>query len=113
MDASEDNFRSIFCVRPYSVPLNNNQSYTKIAKFALHLIERNSNNIMRKGILLLISLLSAVSSISAQQTATPQANHRQQYIPIAMDPALRYGILPDGLIYYIRHNETTMQRADF
>ena len=41
---------------------------------------------MRKGILLLISLLSAVSSISAQQTATPQANHRQQYIPIAMDP---------------------------
>lgn len=113
MDASEDNFRSIFCVRPYSVPLNNNQSYTKIAKFALHSIERNSNNIMRKGILLLISLLSAVSSISAQQTATPQANHRQQYIPIAMDPALRYGILPDGLTYYIRHNETTKQRADF
>lgn len=33
--------------------------------------------------------------------------------PIAMDTALRYGILENGLTYYIRHNDVVPDRADF
>lgn len=33
--------------------------------------------------------------------------------PIPMDSAIRYGVLENGLTYYIRHNEEQPQRADF
>lgn len=35
------------------------------------------------------------------------------YDPIPKDSAVRYGILENGLTYYIRHNEELPQRADF
>ena len=47
------------------------------------------------------SLLS--SSLWAQQSAQP----------IPLDPALRYGILDNGLTYYIRYNDVVPDRADF
>lgn len=33
--------------------------------------------------------------------------------PLPLDPAVRKGILPNGLTYYIRHNETPKGQADF
>lgn len=33
--------------------------------------------------------------------------------PLPMDPALRYGVLENGLTYYIRHNDVVPERADF
>ena len=38
---------------------------------------------------------------------------QSQYQPIEMDPALRYGILDNGLTYYIRYNNIVKERADF
>ncbi|MCQ2189788.1 MAG: insulinase family protein [Paludibacteraceae bacterium] len=38
---------------------------------------------------------------------------QQKLQPLPMDPDLKYGILDNGLTYYIRHNETEKQRADF
>lgn len=35
------------------------------------------------------------------------------HAPLPMDPALRYGILENGLTYYIRHNDVVPERADF
>jgi len=43
------------------------------------------------------------------QSVIPQSS----YQPIAMDPALRYGILDNGLTFYIRHNNVVQGRADF
>lgn len=54
--------------------------------------------------LLFILLWSSVSHLSAQQ-------HELEPLPI--DPNLRYGKLPNGLTYYIRHNELPKERADF
>ncbi len=41
------------------------------------------------------------------------AQNERNYEPIALDPALRYGILDNGLTYYIRHNNVVPDRADF
>ncbi len=38
---------------------------------------------------------------------------QQMNQPIPLDPALRYGILDNGLTYYIRHNDVVPDRADF
>ncbi len=38
---------------------------------------------------------------------------QSMFQPIEMDPALRYGILDNGLTYYIRHNDVVKERADF
>ncbi|MFA6779844.1 MAG: insulinase family protein [Paludibacteraceae bacterium] len=35
------------------------------------------------------------------------------YEPIPMDSSLRYGILDNGMTYYIRHNDVVPERADF
>jgi len=43
------------------------------------------------------------------QSVAAQSLHQ----PIEMDPALRYGILDNGLTYYIRHNDVVKGRADF
>ena len=36
-----------------------------------------------------------------------------RFTPLPMDSSLRYGILPNGMTYYIKHNETTKDRANF
>lgn len=38
---------------------------------------------------------------------------QNHYRPIEMEPALRYGILDNGLTYYIRYNDVVKERADF
>lgn len=37
----------------------------------------------------------------------------QQAMPLQRDPNVRYGVLDNGLTYYLRHNEKPSQRADF
>ena len=37
----------------------------------------------------------------------------QQLPPMGVDPAVRIGKLPNGLTYYIRHNEYPKGQADF
>lgn len=37
----------------------------------------------------------------------------QQVQPLPMDPSVRYGKLPNGLTYYIRHNELPEHHAEF
>lgn len=64
---------------------------------------------MKKTLLLLSSmatvLLLSALSLSAQEE--PQAP------PLPIDPAVRIGKLPNGLTYYIRHNEQPKDRAHF
>lgn len=38
---------------------------------------------------------------------------QQELQPLPIDPLVRYGKLPNGLTYYIRHNELPKDRADF
>lgn len=58
---------------------------------------------MRK-ILLLVVAAFAVTSVSAQMD--PMS-------PIPTDPELRTGKLPNGMTYYVRHNEKPKGQADF
>lgn len=48
-------------------------------------------------------ILGSLTSVWAQQ----------ELEPLPLDPNLRYGKLPNGLTYYIRHNELPKERADF
>jgi len=41
------------------------------------------------------------------------AAQQQELQPLPIDPQVRYGKLPNGLTYYIRHNEQPKERADF
>lgn len=41
------------------------------------------------------------------------AAQQQEMQPLPIDPQVRYGKLPNGLTYYIRHNELPKERADF
>lgn len=41
------------------------------------------------------------------------AQQMPQMPPLPMDPAVRYGQLPNGLTYYIRHNDLPEQHAEF
>ena len=50
-----------------------------------------------------IAVLAAVMGVSAQQ----------QMPTVPLDPAVKVGVLPNGLTYYIRHNEWPEKRADF
>ncbi|MGL4493767.1 MAG: M16 family metallopeptidase, partial [Tannerellaceae bacterium] len=53
----------------------------------------------------MLTLLLCVSfGVFAQQ---------QQPQPLPIDPKVRYGVLDNGLTYYIRHNELPKDRADF
>ncbi|MCH5222253.1 MAG: insulinase family protein [Muribaculaceae bacterium] len=64
---------------------------------------------MKKQILrgiLAIFMAVAASGISYAQTP-------DQLPPLPADPALRTGVLDNGLSYYIRHNETPKGQADF
>lgn len=57
---------------------------------------------MKKNLLFLLVMLAAGSSVMAQQP-----------VPLPIDSAVRYGQLPNGLTYYIRHNEEPKQRCEF
>ena len=56
---------------------------------------------MKRSILFL-SLLVAALGMTAQQP-----------VPLPMDGEVRYGQLPNGLTYYIRHNEEPKQRCEY
>lgn len=61
--------------------------------------------IILRGLAVLVALVAAVGSMTAQAPA--------QMPPLPADPALRTGVLDNGLTYYIRHNETPKGQADF
>ena len=50
----------------------------------------------------LFALVAAVTGVSAQQMPN-----------VPLDPAVKVGVLPNGLTYYIRHNEWPEKRCDF
>ncbi|MDE7467901.1 MAG: hypothetical protein K2M61_06055, partial [Muribaculaceae bacterium] len=45
--------------------------------------------------------------------AGASAQEMPQLPPLPADPAVRIGQLPNGLTYYIRHNENPKGQADF
>ena len=58
---------------------------------------------MKKRIyIVLFALVAVVMGISAQQMPN-----------VPLDPAVKVGVLPNGLTYYIRHNEWPEKRCDF
>ncbi len=57
---------------------------------------------IRRSLLALVAMLSVASVAVAQQLTS-----------IPVDSAVRIGKLPNGLTYYIRHNETPKGQADF
>ena len=61
-------------------------------------------------LLLIIVLLIAAYIIPVKVQAQP-GNPFETPLPI--DPKVRYGILDNGLTYYIRHNELPKERAEF
>lgn len=54
-----------------------------------------------KKLFLIVAVLGATFSLFSQNSE------------IKMDPAIRYGVLDNGLTYYIRHNDVVPERADF
>ena len=54
---------------------------------------------------LVLAFLAVAQWVSAQQAPQMEA------LPI--DPNVRYGVLDNGLTYYVRHNETPKNRAEF
>ena len=61
---------------------------------------------MKRFILSAAMLLLALASF-AQEMQAPQMPQ------IPKDPAIRYGVLPNGLTYYVRHNEEPKGQAEF
>lgn len=59
---------------------------------------------MKKIILLAIVAIVTLTGVRAQG---------QQVPAIPLDPAVKMGVLPNGLTYYIRHNEWPEKRCDF
>lgn len=53
-------------------------------------------------------LLAFIGVVTFATTASAQMTD-----PLPLDPAVRKGILPNGLTYYVRHNETPKGQADF
>lgn len=59
---------------------------------------------------ILFSLLMAILMAAPAMAQSPEEIMSQQF-PIDKD--VRYGVLPNGLTYYIRHNEEPKNRAEF
>lgn len=57
---------------------------------------------MKKIMILILALVGMLTGAKAQQD-----------MPLPLDPAVREGVLPNGLTYYIRHNEWPEKRCDF
>ncbi len=53
-------------------------------------------------------LLAFIGVVTFATTASAQMTD-----PLPLDPAVRKGTLPNGLTYYVRHNETPKGQADF
>jgi len=62
------------------------------------------NKLFKRGLAMMMALVAA-TGVFAQAP--------QQMAPMPVDSAVRIGILPNGLTYYIRHNETPKGQADF
>ena len=62
------------------------------------------NKLFKRGIALVIGLVAATAASFAQMPGME---------PLPVDSAVRIGVLPNGLTYYIRHNETPKGQADF
>lgn len=62
---------------------------------------------------ILTSLLLAGAALGTAISASAQPAKREYPKPLAMDPQLRYGVLPNGMTYYIRHNGKEKERAHF
>ncbi len=58
---------------------------------------------------ILTTLLLAGASVCSFAQPIPKSNIK----PLAMDPQLHYGVLPNGMTYYIRHNGKEKERAHF
>ncbi|MCQ2208542.1 MAG: insulinase family protein, partial [Paludibacteraceae bacterium] len=58
---------------------------------------------------ILTTLLLAGASVCSFAQPIPKNNIK----PLAMDPQLHYGVLPNGMTYYIRHNGKENERAHF
>lgn len=67
---------------------------------------------MKKLARLCSAFLLAVSCLSATAQQAPEQQMPQLH-PLPVDTAVRVGTLPNGLTYYIRHNETPKGQADF
>ena len=61
-----------------------------------------------KKITILFSLFIATMMVMPVKA---QDDVLQQQLPI--DKEVRYGVLPNGLTYYVRHNEEPKNRAEF
>lgn len=73
---------------------------------------------MKKIVLTLFILLTAGTFVSqAQQQQQPQPLQQPQENPLMQvlpnDAAVRVGVMPNGIKYYIRHNDRDPQRANF
>ncbi len=58
---------------------------------------------MKKIFITFVAFIATISIAFAQQ----------QMPPVPLDPAVRHGVLPNGLTYYIQHNEWPEKRVDF
>lgn len=68
------------------------------------------NKIFKCGLALMIGLAASFSAVA--QEAVPE-NQLPPMPPMPVDEAVTVGQLPNGLTYYIRHNETPKGQADF
>ena len=62
------------------------------------------NRLFKRGLAMMMALVAA-TGVFAQDP--------QQMPELPVDSAVRIGVLPNGLTYYIRHNETPKGQADF
>ena len=57
--------------------------------------------------------ITAVLLLAMMLPPVASAQDDQMTQPLPIDPAVRIGKLPNGLTYYIRHNEYPKGQADF
>lgn len=62
------------------------------------------NKLFKRGLALMMGLLAATGVFAQEMPQMP---------PMPVDTAVRVGTLPNGLTYYIRHNETPKGQAEF
>lgn len=62
------------------------------------------NKLFKRGLALMMGLLAATGVFAQEMPQMP---------PMPVDSAVRVGNLPNGLTYYIRHNETPKGQAEF
>ena len=62
------------------------------------------NKLFKSGLAILMAVFTAICAFA-------QGPEQLQELPL--DPAIRTGVLPNGMTYFIRHNETPKGQADF